>query len=147
MAHITHANARLTPAGRLALARCVVEDGWTLRRAAERWAGRYRTLGRAGMVDRPTRPHHNPRRTPTRRERRIFKLRTIRRWGPARIAGHLGLHASTVHRVLTRYRMSRLSHLDRATGRPAQGDRCRILGTGPVLLRFGGHRGGAGADR
>lgn len=25
MAHMTHANARLTPAGRLALARCVVE--------------------------------------------------------------------------------------------------------------------------
>lgn len=36
MAHITHSNARLIPAGRLALARCVVEDGWTLRRAAER---------------------------------------------------------------------------------------------------------------
>ncbi|MBB5492374.1 hypothetical protein HNR07_003511 [Nocardiopsis metallicus] len=26
MAHTTHANARLTPAGRLELARCVVED-------------------------------------------------------------------------------------------------------------------------
>ncbi|MFC4563988.1 IS481 family transposase, partial [Nocardiopsis mangrovi] len=50
MAHTTHANARLTPAGRLALARCVVDDGWPLRRAADRfqtsvstarrWAGR-----------------------------------------------------------------------------------------------------------
>ncbi|MEE2036702.1 hypothetical protein Q8791_05630 [Nocardiopsis sp. CT-R113] len=28
MPHTTHANARLTPAGRLALARCVVDQGW-----------------------------------------------------------------------------------------------------------------------
>lgn len=124
MAHITHANARLTPAGRLVLARCVVEDGWTLRRAAERfqtsvstakrWADRYRALGQAGMVDRPSRPHHNPRRTPTRHEHRVIKLRVTKRWGPARIGAHLGMHACTVHRVLTRYKCARLAHLDRA---------------------------------
>ena len=34
---MSHANARLTPAGRLRLAQLVVEQGWTLRRAAERW--------------------------------------------------------------------------------------------------------------
>ncbi len=28
MPHTTHANARLTPAGRLLLARCVVDQGW-----------------------------------------------------------------------------------------------------------------------
>jgi hypothetical protein len=49
---VVHANALLTPRGRLALARCIVEDGWSLRRAAERfqtshntarrWAARYR---------------------------------------------------------------------------------------------------------
>ncbi|GAA1086834.1 IS481-like element ISMsm9 family transposase [Nocardiopsis metallicus] len=39
------------------------------------------------------------------------------RWGPARISGHLGMHASTVHRVLTRYKCVRLAHTDRATGR------------------------------
>lgn len=43
---------------RLRLARCVVDDGWLVRRAAERfqvshttavrWAGRYRQLGIAG---------------------------------------------------------------------------------------------------
>jgi transposase InsO family protein len=125
--HVTHANAKLTPAGRLALARCIVEDGWPLRRAAERfqvshttarrWATRYRRHGQAGMHDASSRPHRSPRRTPTRRERRIVKLRTTRRWGPARIAGHLHMHASTVHRVLDRYGCARLSHLDRATGR------------------------------
>ncbi|WP_374774525.1 IS481 family transposase [Streptomyces sp. NBC_01310] len=122
-----HRNAPLTETGRLRLARCVVEDGWTHRRAAERfqvspttaqrWADRYRTLGDAGMHDWSSRPHNSPRRTPTRTERRIIKVRVLRRWGPARIAHLLGLVPSTVHRVLTRFGLARLSHLDRATGR------------------------------
>jgi transposase InsO family protein len=122
-----HRNAPLTETGRLRLARCVVEDGWNLRRAAERFqvspttakrrADRYRTHGEAGMSDRSSQPHHSPRRTPTRTERRIIKVRLLRRWGPARIAYLLKLNPATVHRVLTRYRLARLAHLDRATGR------------------------------
>ncbi|KUN11578.1 transposase, partial [Streptomyces corchorusii] len=121
-----HRNAPLTETGRLRLARCVVEDGWPLRRAAERfqvspttaqrWADRYRQYGEAGMTDRSSRPHVSPRRTPTRTERRIIKVRVLRRWGPARIAGLLRLVPSTVHRVLARYNLARLIHLDRATG-------------------------------
>ncbi|MEZ0110990.1 transposase InsO family protein [Catenulispora sp. EB89] len=121
-----HRNAPLSETGRLRLARCVVEDGWGLRRAAERfqvspttakrWADRYRQLGAAGMTDRSSRPHHSPRRTPTRSERRIIKVRLARRWGPARIAWLLGLNPSTVHRVLRRYKLARLAHLDRSTG-------------------------------
>ncbi len=67
---MSHANALLTPRGRLALARCVVEDGWPLRRAAERfqvspttaarWSARYREAATAGMVDRSSRPNHSP---------------------------------------------------------------------------------------
>ncbi|MDT5366983.1 MAG: hypothetical protein QOC62_1414 [Mycobacterium sp.] len=124
---MSHRNAPLSETGRLRLARCVVEDGWPLRRAAERfqvspttavrWAGRYRLSGAAGMADRSSRPHRSPRRTPTRIERRIVKVRVLRRWGPARIAYLLGLHPSTVHRVLTRYRLARLRWLDRPTGR------------------------------
>jgi transposase InsO family protein len=124
---VSHANATLTPRGRLLLARCVVEQGWPLRRAAERfqtsattagrWANRYREQGAAGMRDRPSRPHRSPRRTPTRRERRIIKVRVIRRWGPARIGFLLGIHPSTVHRVLSRYGLARLAWLDRSTGR------------------------------
>jgi transposase InsO family protein len=104
-----------------------VEDQWPVRRAAERfqvspttasrWAQRYRERGEAGMADRSSRPRTSPRRTPTRTERRILKVRLARRWGPARIAGLLHLNASTVHRVLTRYGVARLAHLDRATGR------------------------------
>jgi transposase InsO family protein len=117
----------LSETGRLRLARCVVEEHWPLRRAAERfqvsvttaarWAGRYRELGVAGMVDRSSRPYRSPARTPTRTERRIIKVRVIRRWGPARIGYLLGIHPSTVHRVLTRYGLAKLRWLDRPTGR------------------------------
>ena len=34
---MSHRNAPLPETGRLRLARCVVEDGWSLRRAAERF--------------------------------------------------------------------------------------------------------------
>ncbi|MGW2515421.1 IS481 family transposase [Streptomyces scopuliridis] len=167
-----HRNAPLTETGRLRLARCVVDGGWPLRRAAERfqvspttaqrWATRYRELGEAGMTDRSSRPHHSPHRTPTRTERRIIKVRVLRRWGPARIGYLLGLNPATVHRVLTRYRLARLAHLDRATGRvirryerSAPGDLVHVdikkLGNIPdggghkVLGRAAGRRNRAGA--
>jgi len=124
---MSHPNAFLAPKGRLQLARCVVDDGWTLRRAAERfqvsvptaarWAGRYREQGEDGMEDRSSRPLRCPSRTRQRRERRIIALRVNRRWGPARIAYLLGLHPSTVHKVLSRFGLAKLSWLDRATGR------------------------------
>ena len=125
-----HANATLTARGRLLLARCVVEEGWSLRRAAERfqvshntarrWAQRYRQEGAAGMVDRPSRPVRSPRRTPAELERRVLDLRRSQRLGPAAIAGRLGMYASTVHRVLRRYGMPKLAHIDLATGEPVR---------------------------
>lgn len=124
---MVHRNAPLSETGRLRLARCVVDDGWSRRRAAERfqvsvttvcrWVDRYLELGEAGMVDRSSRPHHSPHRTPTRTERRIIGVRVTRRWGPARIAYLLRLNVSTVYNVLRRYRIARLRWLDRATGR------------------------------
>jgi transposase InsO family protein len=127
---VVHRNAPLTETGRLRLARCVVDDGWPLRRAAERfqvsyttaarWAARYRQCGEAGMADRSSRPHRSPGRTSQKTERRIVGLRVSCRLGPARIAFRLGLHASTVHAVLARYRCGQLSHLDRATGVPVR---------------------------
>lgn len=121
-----HANATLTPAGRLRLAKLVVDQRWSYARAAERfsvsvttarrWAGRYRELGKAGMHDRSSRPHRCPNQLPQRTERRIVKLRVTRRWGPARIAYHLGLNPSTVHQVLRRYGCPRLKWTDPATG-------------------------------
>ena len=123
---MTHANATLTPAGRLRLAKLVVDHGWTYPRAAERfsvstttvrrWALRYRESGKEGMVDRSSRPHNCPNRLPQRTERRIVNLRVTRRWGPARIGYHLDLNPSTVHQVLRRYGCPRLRWTDPATG-------------------------------
>lgn len=123
---MSHRNAPLSPTGRLRLARCIVDDGWPLRRAAERyqvsvttaqrWAGRYREHGKDGMQDRSSRPRHCPHQLPVRTERRILGLRVSRRWGPARIAYRLRLNPATVHKVLARYGVPPLAWTDPATG-------------------------------
>jgi transposase InsO family protein len=125
---MSHANAALTPRARLRLARLIVDLGWSPARAAERydvswrtatkWAQRYREHGEAGMHDRSSRPHRQPHRTPPPMVRKIVHLRRKRRWGPVTIADELGLAASTVHAVLVRCRLNRLTHLDRITGEP-----------------------------
>ena len=130
MSYVTHANADLTPKARGKLACLVIEQGWTLRRAAERfqcspatakkWVERYRALGEDGMADASSRPRRSPNRTPVRTERRIVALRFTRRWGPHRIAAHLHLARSTVGKVLARYRMPRLACLDQGTGLPVR---------------------------
>lgn len=125
---MTHANAPLTPEGRRRLAVLIVEQGWPVRRAAERfqvspataskWAARFRCA--ESMCDGSSRPLSSPNRTSVRLERRIVKLRFTRRWGPHRISYHLGVPRSTVGRVLARYRMPLLAHLDQATGLPVR---------------------------
>ena len=54
-------------------------------------------------------------------------MRVSRRWGPARIAYHLGLNVSTVQRILTRYGCLRLSWTDPATGIPVRAKRRQIV--------------------
>ena len=127
---MSHANAALTPKARLKLARLVVDEGWPVARAAERfqvawptanrWSKRYRQAGAAGMTDRSSRPHRSPGKTPQPQVRRIVHLRWHRRLGPVAIAAQVGLAPSTVHAVLTRCRLNRLSHLDRVTGEPVR---------------------------
>ncbi|MEV6628170.1 IS481 family transposase [Amycolatopsis sp. NPDC051106] len=125
---MSHPNATLTPRTRLRLARLIVEQGWTCAAAAKmfmvaaktarKWADRYRTEGPAGMADRSCRPHHSPTRTPAPTVRQIVALRWRKRLGPVQIGGRLGLPASTVHAVLVRCRINRLSRIDRVTGEP-----------------------------
>ena len=50
--------------------------------------------------------------------RQIVRLRWRQRLGPVQIGGQLGLAPSTVHAVLVRCRINRLSHIDRVTGEP-----------------------------
>lgn len=128
MAHATHSNAALTPRARLRLARLIVDHGWSPARAAERydvswrtaakWAHRYRSEGPGGMNDRSSRPLRQPKRTPAPVVRKIVHLRWKQRLGPVEIGDRLGMPASTVHAVLVRCRLNRLSHIDRATGEP-----------------------------
>ncbi|MFE0186593.1 IS481 family transposase [Streptomyces sp. NPDC058989] len=123
-------NAPLTPTGRLRLARCVVDDGWPLRRAAQRfqvsqttaarWAGRYRVHGHAGMEDRASRPCHQPRRTTAAVEEQVIRLRREHRIGPLRLAARAGVAASTAHRILQRHGLPPLAAVDRATGEPVR---------------------------
>lgn len=125
---MSHANAALTPRARLRLAQLVVDRGWTYAAAAKmfmvapktakKWADRYRTEGVAGMTDRSSRPHRSPTKTSPATVRRIVALRWRQRIGPVQIAGRLGMHPSTVHAVLVRCRINRLSHIDRVTGEP-----------------------------
>ena len=141
---MTHANSPLSERGRLRLARCVVERGWSYARVAERfqvaattarrWANRYRELGPAGMVDRSSRPATSPARTPARIELRVIGLRVTHSRGPARIGYHLDVHSSTVHKILTRYGLP-ATELDRPhyrnpATRPRTRDPLRALRTG-----------------
>jgi transposase InsO family protein len=127
---VSHANAALTPRARLRLAQLVVDRGWTRAAAAKmfmvsprtaaKWADRYRIEGPAGMVDRSSRPRSSPAKTPPRTVRAIVRLRWRHRLGPVQIAGRLHLAASTVHAVLVRCRINRLSRIDRITGEPVR---------------------------
>jgi len=106
----------------------IVEDGWLPSAAAKmfmvspvtarKWAARFRAEGTGGMADRSSRPRSMPTKTPLPQVKRIVKARWRRRLGPVQIAGELGLPASTVHAVLVRCRLNRLSTIDRGTCEP-----------------------------
>jgi transposase InsO family protein len=110
------------------LARLIVDHEWPVARAAERfnvswktaakWADRYALEGAAGMGDRSSRPRRQPGRTPAPVVRKIVHLRWKQRLGPVQIGAQLQMPASTVHAVLVRCRLNRLSHVDRVTGEP-----------------------------
>ncbi|WP_175010059.1 IS481 family transposase [Cellulosimicrobium sp. TH-20] len=125
---MSHANAALTPRARLRLAQLVVDRGWTYTaaarmfmvapRTAKKWADRYRGEGAAGMGDRSSRPRTCPTKTGPDLVRQIVRLRWRHRLGPVQIADPLGMQASTVHAVLVRCRINRLSHIDQVAGEP-----------------------------
>jgi transposase InsO family protein len=121
-----HRNAPLTPEGRLRLC-CLIEDGWTVAAAAEsfrisrqtahKWWRRYQEAGEAGLIDRSSRPRRCPTKTPAKVERRVVELRRRHQVSAARLAERAGLPASTLHRIWARHGVSRLSDLERRTGR------------------------------
>jgi transposase len=121
-----HANARLTPVGRLTMvlriesgrpvAHVAAEMGIS-RPTAYKWWHRWDEFGTEGLVDRSSRPRSCPHQTAAVMEIQIEDLRRTLKLGPARIGFRLGVPPSTVHRVLTRLGINRLSWMDRPTGR------------------------------
>src|SRR5690349_21819579 len=72
------------------------------------------------MADRSSRPRSMPAKTQAAVVKRIVSLRLRHRLGPVQLAPLVGVAPSTVHRVLVRCRLNRLSHVDRATGEPVR---------------------------
>jgi transposase InsO family protein len=121
-----HANARLTLRARRDVVELMLVGFPVSEIAAQfsvshqtiyKWWSRWQAEGDAGLWDRSSRPHSCPHQTTERLERRIVQLRQRRKLGPARIGGIMGMHSSTVHRVLRRRGLNRLSWLHRPTGR------------------------------
>ena len=125
-----HPNAPLTVEGRRRMVACVIDDGWTVEATATRfqvdaktvrkWRDRFLAEGEAGLVDRSSRPHRSPNRTPQPTRVRVLELRRTRRWGAAQIGFEVGLAASTVQTILNRAGQGRLDRGDRATKTPPQ---------------------------
>ena len=125
---MSHANAALTPRARLRVGQLVVDQKVPIPEVAarfqcsyttvKRWASRY--AAGESMQDRSSRPHSMPAKTPPAVTKRIVSLRLRKRLGPVQLAARVGVAPSTVHQVLVRCRLNRLSHVDRATGEPVR---------------------------
>ncbi|MFC5212008.1 IS481 family transposase [Pseudonocardia sulfidoxydans] len=128
---VSHRNAPLTFEGKRRLClrvdrgrpKChVAAEAGISRQCLHKWHTRWQAEGEAGLVERSSRPHRSPRRTPVEVEARIERLRRGRKIGPALIAHELRredgtrISASGVHRVLLRLGISRLRDLDPPTG-------------------------------
>ena len=116
-----HANAALSLNQRRRMVGRVVEQGWSLTKAAEaaevsertcsKWVARYRAEGAAGLLDRSSAPRSIPHRTPDELVEAIAALRRLRMTG-AEIAFCLGMALSTVSAVLSRIGLGKLSRLE-----------------------------------
>jgi transposase InsO family protein len=116
-----HANAPLGPKGRALMVRRVVDEGWSLTKAAKaagvsertcsKWVRRYRDEGEAGLIDRPSAPRTVANRTDERRIEAIAALRRLRMTG-AEISECLGMALSTVSGILKAIGLGKLSRLE-----------------------------------
>lgn len=125
---MAYPRAKLTPFGRTLLVQRVLILHWPVnqvaaslgisRPTAYKWLRRWSTEGPTGLIDRSSRPHRSPRRTPAWLEDRILRLRRQLRFGPRRLAPRVGRYHTTVYSVLRRHQLSRLRDSDRASGVP-----------------------------
>jgi len=117
-----HGSAALTIHGRRTICRRVLEEGWSITRAAwaagvsrqtaSKWLHRFVVEGEAGLHNRSTRPLRSPTRIPTRVVKKIVRARLRLRWGPHRLGWSLRLPRSSVYAVLRRVGLSRRSAME-----------------------------------
>ena len=117
----SHKNARLTPKGREAMVRSVVDGGLSRAAAARqfntsaktvaKWVDRFRRDGVEGLRDHSSRPHSSPNQTPLAVRANVEGLRRQRYTGK-QIAVELGLSAATVSRILQRLGLNRIRALE-----------------------------------
>jgi transposase-like protein len=115
-----HANAALSFRQRERMVRRVVEQGWSITKAAEaaevsgrtcsKWVARYRAEGPAGLLDRSSAPAVVANRTEEHTIQAIAALRRLRFSGPE-IAEALDRPLSTVSGILTRIGMGKLGRI------------------------------------
>jgi transposase InsO family protein len=115
-----HANHRTCPSSRRLICVRVLEEGWTLQRAAEaagcsvrtaaKWVARYRA-GDRQLLDGCSRPRRSPTRLSQQRVLAIERLRRVRMTA-AEIAEVLDLPLSTVSLWLNRIGLGKRSRLD-----------------------------------
>lgn len=117
-----HSSAKTCPRSRALLVLRVRRMGWTVRKAAEaagisarmayKWLARFRMEGRAGLMDRSSRPLLAPNRLEAAVVAKVIDLRRSRL--PAtEVARQLGMSRSTVGLVLRRKGLSKWSALER----------------------------------
>ena len=119
----THKNARLTPKGREAMVRAVVDRGVSKAAAARKfnttpktvakWVERFRRKGVDGLRDRSSRPLSSASQTPQATCDAVEALRRQRYTGK-QIAAEVGVSQSTVSRILKRRGLNKLSALEPA---------------------------------
>jgi transposase InsO family protein len=129
---VSHANARLTPAGRSIMVRRiatgrppahVAAEMGVSRACAYKWWRRWQDEGEPGLIDRPSHARSHSRRTPACTQTRIRIARHLSRRGPVAIAAQLKMPASTVGRVLRRHRTPPLGACDPVTGQVIRASR------------------------
>jgi transposase InsO family protein len=122
---LVHRNARLAPAGRLILVRRVLsgrpvahvaKELGISRQCAHRWITRYRQEGRAGLLDRSSRPRRSPTTTAAPVIELLLELRREERLGRDELARRVGVSPSTASRILARAGLPALHELDPVTG-------------------------------
>jgi transposase InsO family protein len=123
---VSHRNARLTVYGRRLIVERVLHQGrprahvaaemGVSRQCVGHWITRFLTEGEDGLLDRSSRPHTSPTRTPAQVEAQVLAVREQQRRGQDWIGPELGVAPRTVSRILRRHQVRYLHELDPLTG-------------------------------